>query len=45
MTRWTDSSMYESVITTVAGRAAVRVIFTDEDRMIAETVCHVLGLD
>jgi acetate kinase len=35
----------ESVISTVAGRAAVRVIRTDEERMIAETVCRVLGLD
>ena len=35
----------ESVISTVAGRAAVRVIRTDEERMIAEIVCCVLGLD
>jgi len=34
----------ESVISTVAARAAVRVIRTDEERMIAETVCRVLDL-
>jgi len=34
----------ESVISTVAARAAVRVIRTDEERMIAETVCRILDL-
>jgi len=34
----------DGVISTVAGRATVRVIRTDEERMIAETVCRVLGL-
>jgi acetate kinase len=33
------------VISAEAGRVAVRVIRTDEERMIAETVCRVLGLD
>jgi acetate kinase len=34
----------EGVISTAAGRVVVRVIRTDEERMIAETVCRVLGL-
>jgi acetate kinase len=34
----------ESVISAAASRVAVRVIRTDEERMIAETVCRVLGL-
>jgi acetate kinase len=34
----------EGVISTTAGRVAVRVMHTDEERMIAETVCRVLGL-
>jgi acetate kinase len=34
----------EGVISTAAGRVAVRVIRTDEERMIAKTVCRVLGL-
>jgi acetate kinase len=34
----------EGVISTAAGRVAVRVIRTDEEQMIAKTVCHVLGL-
>jgi acetate kinase len=34
----------EGVISAAAGRVAVRVIRTDEERMIAETVCRVLGL-
>jgi acetate kinase len=34
----------EGVISTGAGRVAVRVIRTDEEQMIAKTVCHVLGL-
>jgi acetate kinase len=33
----------EGVISTEAGRVAVRVIRTDEELMIAETVCRVLG--
>ena len=34
----------EVVISTAAGRVAVRVIHTDEEWMIADTVCRVLGL-
>jgi acetate kinase len=34
----------EGVISPAAGRVAVRVIHTDEERMIAKTVCSVLGL-
>ena len=34
----------DSVISTAASRVAVRVIRTDEERMIAKTVCRVLGL-
>jgi len=33
----------ESVVSAAASRVAVRVIHTDEERMIAETVCRVLG--
>ena len=33
----------KDVISTAASRVAVRVIRTDEERMIAEMVCHVLG--
>jgi acetate kinase len=32
------------IISAESGRVAVRVICTDEERMIAETVCRVLGL-
>ena len=32
------------VISTASGRVAVRVIHTDEEQMIAKTVCGVLGL-
>ena len=32
------------VISAAAGRVAVRVMHTDEELMIAKTVCHVLGL-
>jgi acetate kinase len=32
------------VISTPASRVAVRVIHTDEEQMIAETVCRVLGI-
>ena len=35
----------EGVISAAASRVAVRVIHTDEERMIAKTVCRVLGLD
>jgi acetate kinase len=35
----------EAVISTAAGRVAVRVIHTDEEYMIAKTVCCVLGLE
>jgi acetate kinase len=34
----------EGVISAAASRVAVRVICTDEERIIAETVCRVLGL-
>ena len=34
----------EGVISAVAGQVAVRVIHTDEELMIARTVCRVLGL-
>ena len=34
----------EGVISAPSSRVAVRVIRTDEERMIAETVCCVLGL-
>jgi acetate kinase len=34
----------EAVISAAASRVAVRVIHTDEERMIAKTVCSVLGL-
>ena len=34
----------EGVISAAAGRVAVRVIRTDEELMIAKTVCQVLGL-
>jgi acetate kinase len=35
----------EGVISAAASRVAVRVIRTDEERMIAKTVCRVLGFD
>jgi acetate kinase len=35
----------EGTISALAGRVAVRVIHTDEEHMIAQTVCCVLGLD
>jgi acetate kinase len=34
----------EGVISTAAGRVVVRVVHTDEELMIARTVCHVLDL-
>ena len=34
----------QGVISAAAGRVAVRVIRTDEEQMIARTVCRVLGL-
>ena len=34
----------EGVLSTTAGRVVVRVIRTDEEYMIAKTVCHVIGL-
>jgi acetate kinase len=34
----------EGVISTAASRVAVRVIHTDEEQMIARSVCHLLGL-
>ncbi|MES2255573.1 MAG: acetate/propionate family kinase [Pseudomonadota bacterium] len=33
-----------SVISAAAGQVTVRVIRTDEERVIAESVCHILGL-
>ncbi len=35
----------EGVVSTDAGRTAVRVIRTDEERMIAEAACDVLGIE
>ncbi len=35
----------EGVISAPAGAVTVRVMHTDEELMIAETVCRVLGLD
>ena len=35
----------EGVISAAASRVTVRVIRTDEERMIAKTVCCVLGLE
>jgi acetate kinase len=40
----TRNTANEGVISTDASRVAVRVIHTDEERMIAETVCRVIGL-
>lgn len=34
----------DGLISTSAGRVAVRVIHTDEEQMIARSVCHILGL-
>jgi acetate kinase len=34
----------EGLISSSAGRVAVRVIHTDEEQMIARSVCHILGL-
>ncbi len=34
----------EGVISTAASRVGVRVIGTDQERMIAEMVCCILGL-
>lgn len=39
-----QNSANESVISAAASRVAVRVIRTDEEQMIAKTVCRVLGL-
>ena len=38
------NALNAGVISTDAGRVAVRVIHTDEEWMIAKTVCRVLGL-
>ena len=38
------NAVNEGVISVAASRVTVRVIPTDEERMIAETVCRVLGL-
>jgi len=35
----------EGVISTASSRVAVHVMHTDEEQMIARTVCHVLGID
>ncbi len=40
----TRNTANEGEISTSAGRVAIRVIHTDEEWMIANTVCHVLGL-
>lgn len=40
----TQNAANEGVISAVASRVAVRVIRTDEERMIAQMVCRVLGL-
>lgn len=37
--------MNENLISTMGSRTAVRVIHTDEELVIAETVCNVLGFD
>jgi acetate kinase len=39
------NAVNEGVISAAASRVAVRVIHTDEERMIAKTVCRVLGFD
>ena len=39
-----ENAANEGVISAAASGVAVRVIRTDEQRMIAETVCRVLGL-
>jgi acetate kinase len=41
----TRNAANEGVISTAASGVAIRVIRTDEARMIAKTVCRVLGLD
>ncbi len=38
------NAVHEGVISTAGSRVVVRVIRTDEERMIAEAVCSVLGL-
>jgi len=40
----TCNAANEGVISAATGRVAVRVMHTDEERMIAESVCRVLGL-
>jgi len=40
-----QNSANEGVISAAAGRVVVRIIRTDEELMIAKTVCRVLGLD
>jgi acetate kinase len=40
----TRNAENEGVISTTAGRVAVRVMHTDEAQMIARSVCRVLGL-
>jgi hypothetical protein len=39
-----NNAANEGVISAATGRVAVRVIYTDEEWMIAKTVCRVLGL-
>jgi acetate kinase len=39
------NAMNASVISSATGRVVVRVMHTDEERMIAEAVCSVLGFD
>ena len=40
----TETTANDGVISATASRVAVRVIRTDEERMVAKTVCRVLGL-
>jgi acetate kinase len=38
-----QNAVHAGVISTATGRVSVRIIRTDEERMIAQTVCRVLG--
>jgi acetate kinase len=38
------SAVNDSVISAARSRVTVRVIYTDEELMIARTICRVLGL-
>jgi acetate kinase len=39
----TQNAANEGVISTAASRVAIRIIPTDEEQMIAESICRVLG--